>query len=105
MRQRKSINVKPQTSLIIIIYLNVNTAFGWQEKHQHCQECYGNTWNDQIDDVEKSLPSYGDIEGDVEIWFRTTRIMFLVPLGWNTQQIPLHTGVEFSQVYGIIDDP
>lgn len=72
-------------------------------KNDDRQESDGDARNDQVDRVEQSLPSYGDVECDVRIRFRTARVILLVLAGRHAQQIPFDALVEVFEIDSVLD--
>lgn len=50
----------------------------WQVKYQHREKGYPHARYYEVDGVEQSLPSHGDVEGDVEVRLVTTRVKLFV---------------------------
>ena len=59
------------------------TTITWKIKDKNCKERYSHAWNNQIDSIEKSLPSHCNIKCDIQIWFIATSIKFNISLSWN----------------------
>ena len=90
---------------------------GGKVEHQDREEGDADTWDDQIDGVEKCLPSQLESENDIRVRFLqykvisiipelglephlTAGIVFLISLCGNLHDIPLSGNVEVSQVHG-----
>lgn len=50
----------------------------WQVKHQHREKWYPHARYYEINGVEQSLPSHGDVESDVEVRLVATRVKLFV---------------------------
>ena len=68
-------------------------------EQQHSHRAYDDTRQNEVDRVVKSFSSNCDVELDVGIRFRATRIKFLVLLRLDSQQIPLCALVVIVQIY------
>jgi len=54
--------------------------------------------------VEQGLAAHGDVEGDVWVRFAAARVVLLVLLRRNSEEIPLDAGVEVLEVDAVFDD-
>jgi len=73
-------------------------------KDNNGKECDGDARYDEIDGMEKSLASNGDVEGDIRLRFTTAVKALDVLASRYVQYIPFHATIELFEVDSLFDD-
>ena len=105
------------TSLLIRLILSYNplSSIAWLLSHllatvrgkienKHGEERDAHARDDEVDCVEESLASHGDVERDIKVRLITAGVELDVPNGGNCQDVPLDRHVELGQVDTDVDD-
>jgi len=74
-----------------------------QVEHEQRHQTDDDARQNEVDRVEQSLSSDRDVELDVGVRLRATRIVFHILLRLDSQQIPFRTLVVVVQVYSVLD--